>query len=315
MYYSEKDPNDMLKAKKSVEFLKAIFDAKASHPVGIKSVDDLFDEALKPIVRGLSYPWKTLDEATYGYRRGELVGVGAGSGSGKTNMFKELIEHVIFDHKDPVGVIFLEEPAHKTLKVIAGKHMNKNFHIPDGTWTQEELKKGLKQLRGKAYFFDHFGSKDWDTIKGKIRYMVKSLGIYDIFLDHLTALVAHEEDEYRALNRIMEELSSLCEELECNIFYISHLRKANGTPHEEGGQVSADQFKGSGAIVFWSHFLFGLERNQQAEDIDERNTTTFRVLKDRNTGLSTGLTFKMLYQHKTGRWHEINSEEFDDDDI
>ena len=127
--------------------------------------------------------------------------------------------------------------------------------------------------------------------------------------------MALEEDEYRALNRIMEELSSLCEELECNIFYISHLRKANGTPHEEGGQVSADQFKGSGAIVFWSHFLFGLERNQQAEDIDERNTTTFRVLKDRNTGLSTGLTFKMLYQHKTGRWHEINREDFDDDDI
>lgn len=248
-------------------------------------------------------------------RKNDCIFVTGNSGGGKSNAFKELIEHTIFVNKCPVGVIFLEEPAAKTLKVIAGKHMNRNFHIPDDGWTIDELKNGLDQIKGKAYFFDHFGSKDWDAIKGKIRYMVNSLGVLDIFLDHLTALVAQEEDEYRALNRIMEELSSLCVELGCTIFFISHLRKSGGVPHEEGGHVSADQFKGSGAIVFWSHFLFGLERNQQADDPDERNTTTFRVLKDRNTGLSTGLTFKMFYDHKTGRWVEINETEFDDEEL
>ena len=33
---------------------------------------------------GLSWPWKSLTEVTYGYRRGELYGIGVGSGCDKT---------------------------------------------------------------------------------------------------------------------------------------------------------------------------------------------------------------------------------------
>jgi len=236
-----------------------------------------------------------------------------------TEFFKEMINHTIYHHKEPAGVIFLEEPAHKTLKVLAGKRVNKRFHIPadkGGDWTIDELTEGINDLRGKVYLYNHFGSKDWESIEAKIRYMVVALGIKDIYLDHLTALVAQEDNEYKALNRIMEEMASLVQDLDCTIFYISHLRKAVGTPHEEGGHVSADQFKGSGAIVYWSNFLFGIERNQQADDVDERNTTIFRVLKDRNTGLATGTHFKLRYDHNTGRWDEWSDEnEFDEEDF
>jgi len=317
--FSESDPNEMLVADKHHEFMNALFNASEARPDGIVSVDDIYEEAITPPVLGLSWPWPTLTDATYGYRRAEIYGIGAGSGCGKTEAFKEMINHTINYHNLPAGVIFLEEPAAKTLKVLAGKKVNKRFHIPadkGGNWTIDELKDGINDLRGKVYLYNHFGSKDWASISSKIRYMVISLGIKDIYLDHLTALVAQEKDEYKALNKIMEEMSSLCHELDCTIFYISHLRKANGTPHEEGGHVSADQFKGSGAIVFWSNFLFGLERNQQAEDKDERNTTIFRVLKDRNTGLATGTTFKLKYDHSTGRWDEWDdTDTFDEDDF
>jgi len=47
--------------------------------------------------------------------------------------------------------------------------------------------------------------------------------------------------------------------------------------------------------------MFGLERNQQAEDEDERQTTRFRILKDRVTGQSTGKVFEMGYDHFAGR--------------
>ena len=314
MFMSEKDPNEMLRQGKSREFLTDLFNAKESFPDGIVSVDDLYEEAIKPPEIGLSFPFPSLNSSTYGYRRSELYGVGAGSGCGKTECFKEFIDHTIFHHKLPAGIIFLEEPAAKTLKVLAGKHCNKRFHIPEGDWSVDELIEAINQMKGMAYFYNHSGAKDWESIKAKIKYMVIALGIKDIYLDHLTALVAQEENEYKALNRIMEELASLTQELDCTIFYISHLRKATGTPHEEGGQVSADQFKGSGAIVFWTNFIFGLERNQQAPDFEERNTTTFRVLKDRNTGLATGLTFKLLYNHDTGRWVEIDETDFDDED-
>ena len=305
MRFSEKDPNDMLRAGKGMEFFNALFNAKEHRPDGIVGVDDIFEEAIKPIEWGLSWPWETLTKATYGYRRKEIYGIGGASGGGKTEYAKELINHIINVHKLPVGVIFLEEPVAKTLKVLAGKKLNKRFHIPEGDWTIDELISGINDLKGKVYLYNHFGNKYWDEIKAKIRYMVVGLGIKDIVLDHLTALVAQEDNEYKALNRIMEEMASLTQELDFTLFYISHLRKpSGGSPHEEGGRVLADQFKGSGAIVYWSNFLFGIERNQQAEDPDERNTTIFRILKDRNTGLSTGLTFKLWYDHSTGRWRE-----------
>lgn len=309
MSFSEKDACDMLKKGKTAEFFNSVFTAQAYRPDGIVSVDDVMEEAMKPVEWGLSWPWPTLTKATYGYRRAELYGFGAGSGCGKTEGFKEIIDHVINVHRLPAGVIFLEEPVTKTLKVLAGKKLNKRFHVPDGDWTIDELREGISDLKGKVYLYNHFGSKNWENIKSKIKYMVLSLGIKDIFLDHLTALVAQEADEYKSLNRIMEEMASLTQELDCTIFYISHLRKPNGTPHEEGGHVSADQFKGSGAIVFWSNFLFGYERNQIAEDESERNTTIFRVLKDRNTGLATGRTFKLWYDHRTGRWREKTEED------
>ena len=304
MHFSEKDPCDMWLANKAAEFFNSVYSAQEIRPDGIVTVDDLYEKAITPVKWGLSYPWETLTKVTYGYRRGELIGIGAGSGTGKTEAFKEMIDHLIRVHELPVGVLFLEEAADKTLKVLAGKKWNKRFHVPDGDWHIDELIAGIDDLRGKVYMYDHFGSKDWETIKKKIRYMALSIGIKDFFLDHLTAMVAQEADEYKALNRIMEELASLTQELDITIFYISHLRKAQGVPHEEGGRVSADQFKGSGAIVFWSNFLFGLERNQQGDTASERNTTTLRVLKDRNTGLATGMTIKLWYDHDTGRWRE-----------
>jgi len=313
----EKDANDMLQKGMSKEFLRAIYDAKEQKVDGIVSVDDIFEEAIKPPKMGKSYPWDTLTEATYGYRTKEVIGIGAGSGAGKTELFKELINHTIYHHKEPAGVIFLEEPATKTLKVLAGKRLNKRFHIPSekGGWHIDELKEGINDLRGKVYLYNHFGAKDWESISSKIKYMVNALGIKDIYLDHLTALVAQEDNEYKALNKLMEEMASLVQDLDCTIFYISHLRKNTTTPHEEGGHVSADQFKGSGSIVYWSNFLFGLERNQIAEDPDERNTTTFRVLKDRNTGIATGLTFKLKYNHDTGRWLEYKEDDFDEEEF
>lgn len=313
--FSENDPSDMWNAGKGLEFFNALFAAQEVRPDGIVGIDDIYEEAIKPVKAGLSWPWPTLTAATYGYRRKEIYGFGAGSGCGKTEGFKEIIDHVINVHNIPAGVIFLEEAAAVTARTLAGKMANKRFHVPDADWTAEEIQEGVANLKGKLYFYNHRGGKDWKYVKSIIKYMVHNLGIRDIFLDHLTALVAHEADEYKALNRIMEEMSSLAHELDCTIFYISHLRKAAGTPHEEGGHVSADQFKGSGAIVFWSNFLFGYERNQQADDEGERNTTTFRILKDRNTGLGTGVTFLLRYDHKTGKWNEYEepTSDFGDD--
>lgn len=300
--FSEKDPNDMLQQGKADEFLNAVFNAEEFRPDGIVSIDDIFEEAVKPVEWGKPWPWPALTNLTFGRRRKELYGLGGGTGTGKTEVFKEVIDHIIETEEVPVGVFFLEEEPAMTAKILAGKSRNKTFHIPDSGWEQDELTSALTDLRGKVFLYNHFGNKDYDALKAKIRYMVVSLGIRDVFLDHLTALVADEPDENKALGRIMSDMAALTQELDFTLYYISHLTTPqNGPSHEEGGRVTSSQFRGSRSIAFWSNFLFGLERNQQAEGSDERHTVTFRVLKDRYTGRSTGEKFKMTYNHETGR--------------
>jgi twinkle protein len=62
--------------------------------------------------------------------------------------------------------------------------------------------------------------------------------------------------------------------------------------------------RGSGAIAQLSDIVIGLERNGQAEDATERNTTHVRVLKNRYSG-ATGPAGHILYSSQTGRMLEI----------
>ena len=298
-----KDPCEALIAGKPEAIVKAVYNAEPYKPDGIVTISDIYDDVIKPIEHGFSWPWPKLTEITYGIRRKELYGFGAATAGGKTEVFKEIIQHLIVEHDLPVGLIFLEEEPSRTVKAIAGKLSNKRFHVPDGTWTQSELINATDMLMEskKVYLYNHFGKKSWDDLKTTIRYMVAGLGIKDVFLDHLTALDSSEPDENKALSIIMEEMASLTQELDFTLYYISHLATPDGKPHEEGGRVMLRHFRGSRAIGFWTHFAFGMERNQQAEDEEERHTVTFRVLKDRNTGMSTGQTIPLKYDHDTGR--------------
>ena len=67
----------------------------------------------------------------------------------------------------------------------------------------------------------------------------------------------------------MAEAATLAKELRIVLHLVSHLATPEGRVHEEGGHVSIRHFKGSRAIGFWSHFMYGLERNTLAEEEDE----------------------------------------------
>ena len=201
-------------------------------------------------------------------------------------------------------MFLLEQPVVETGKRLAGKTFGKRFHLPqsDGDWTDDDLEAAIDALteNDSVFLYDHFGSKDWDSISENIRWLAMSEGVTDFYVDHLTALCAHAENERRELERITAEMSSLCQELNINMYVVSHLATPDGTPHEEGGRVMAKHFKGSRSIIYWAHFMFGFERNTQAEDLQERQRTTVRIIKDRFTGQSTGETFYLGYDLEAG---------------
>jgi twinkle protein len=274
-------------------------------PEGIVGIQDVRERALATPTVGRPYPWPAVTKATFGRTAGQVIALGAGSGVGKTDVFTQMIEFDVTQLNLNVGVIYLEQPVTETVKRIAGKHAGKRFHVPDGSWTQDELVAAIDKIAegNRLHFVDAFGTTEWSMVRSYIRYLARSLGVDHVYLDHLTALAAAEDDERKALEKIMAELAGDAKELGVVIHFVSHLATPEGKPHEEGGRVMAKHFKGSRAIIYWSHFMFGLERDTQAEDPAERSRMTLRCLKDRTTGQANGQTWELTYDAATGLLH------------
>lgn len=304
-----KDANEMLLAHRSQELITAIWNAKDYLPSGIVNANELWDDIQKPIEEGLSYPWNSLTNLTHGIRTGEVVTLGAGTGLGKTTCFKQIAYHLLTVHMQKVGVLFLEESNAMTALSLMSLKARKPLHLPGVKISDKEKHEIYSDLfdSGNLYLFNHFGSTDFDEIKIRMRFLAVSCGVKYIFLDHVTALTSggKQADERKEIDKIMTELASIVRELDITLFMISHLTTPETSSHEEGARVTIRQFRGSRSIGQWSNYVFALERNQQADDESKRHTSTFRILKDRYTGGSTGSTFQLKFDADTQQLVEV----------
>jgi twinkle protein len=297
-----KDANEMLVAGRAKDLIDAIWGAKEFRPDGIITLADVRDAAIEPPETGLPWWDERLTAVTYGRRLGEVYTFGAGTGCGKTDWLLQQIAYDLDVLGLRVGAFLFEQAPRETAIRLAGKVAGKRFHVPDAGWTREELVEAVDAVASKPlYLYNHWGQSSWDVVKPYIRYLVRSCGVTSIYIDHLTAFASGSQDERGMLEALMGEVAGLAQELRVMVHLVSHLSTPEGRPHEEGGRVMIRHFKGSRAIGYWSHYMFGIERNQQAEDEEERRRALFRVLKDRYTGQAAGVVLPLTYSQETGR--------------
>jgi twinkle protein len=307
-----KDANEMLVEGRTKELINAMWRAKPYSPEGVVALSDIIDSVLSTPALGKSYAHPKLTEATFGWRYGQIVVVGAGTGAGKTDFLLQEVAHAITEHDESVGLFFLESTPSDVARRVAGKIKQKTFHVPDGSWSQEELEAAVRDLAAtnKVFLYDNFGISEWDRIKTRIRFLRHSHGVRYFVVDNLSAFSAVADDERRELERVMAEIAGLAQELDAFIWVVSHLATPEGKSHEEGGRVMARHLKGARAISHWAHYIIGLERDQQSDDEEERRTSTIRILKDRFTGRSNGFTFRAKYNFATGMLVEADAAVF-----
>ena len=312
-----KDANEMLINGKIKEFTNAWWSSESYTPAGIVKGEDTWEHLLKDEnLVNIDYPWAGLNKLTYGFRSKELVTITSGSGMGKTSVVKELESYILDKTDDNLAIIHLEESIERSVKGLMSIEANSPIHIPQ--YERELSPEDKKALWQKSvgdknvYFYDHWGSMSEDSLLNVIRTYAKSFDCKWIVLDHLSIVVSDQDgilDERKAIDAIMTNLRKIVQETGIGLFLISHLRRPQGKAHEEGGQVSLSELRGSAAIAQLSDIVIGLERNQQDDDPIIRNQTTLRVIKNRFSGL-TGKACRLQYDSETGRLSEVIDEGF-----
>lgn len=307
-----KDPNECLQSGDVKSIINAIWNAKVYKPAYIVQGADLLDTLLneEDNTEGYPLPWDIpLQKMTLGLRKGELVTITAGTGTGKSTFVRQLTHHLGVTLGLKVGSMMLEENSKRTAKGIMAIHAGKRLVLNRHLLTDEEFTQCFNETlgTGKFIFYEHFGSLESDDLISALRYMITGEDCDFIVLDHISIAISglDIDNERKATDVLMTRLRSLCEETGAGMLIVSHLHRIDGLPAEEGGIISLSHLRGSQAISQLSDAVWALERNQQAED-DSKNVVRVRVLKGRFTG-ETGIAGYLQYEKETDRLVETTS--------
>jgi len=296
-----KDPNDYLKAGFRDDFNREWWAAPGFTPSGLKLGREMWEEISEPKnYETVPYPWKGLNDQTYGIRLSELVVVTAETGVGKTSVLKE-VEHFILKNVERYGVGFLhlEEPNADTALGLMSIEANRPLHLPDvrEVTPKEELREFFDAVinTDRVVIWDHFGSNSIQEVLNKVRHM-HNLGCKYIVLDHLSIVVSDQNgDERKQLDEISTKLKTLCMELNIAVIAVIH-------------QNRQGQIRGTAGVEQLANIVLKLSRERLSEDPWRRNVTKVVVEKNRFCG-RTGPGCYLHYDEFTGRLHELNEEQ------
>ena len=259
-----------------------------------------------------AFPWDSLTEYLIGQRSGEMTLWTSGTGSGKSTIIRELVNHHLEEGRR-VGMVMLEESPAETVddlvslrinkqvrRIRANRELNKlrmKLGKPTTDFvddlTDEEYDRARQALNETDLFvYDSHGITDFESLFNRIEFMATALDCDVIVLDHITAAVAGMafaddgmNSERLVIDDLMKRLRSLVERSGVHLDVISQLRKSSGKGYEEGERISIQDLRGSGSLASVPNTVIAMERNRQHPDNDVANTSVLRVLKNRFNGV------------------------------
>lgn len=310
-----KDVNEFLMSGDQKGFLNDFWNMKLYTPEGIYSSTQLYDEALLAVEStGISLPdWaKGVTKFTYGFGipENEIFVITSITSGGKSLFVNNLTIHwVLNEPKHTVGVLSLEATAGRYARNLLSSYLG----VPLNRMTAEERKEYLtrdyvKEKSDKLFVKEDGSPKFWilddrgadiTIIKEKTERMIRELGctiiVIDVWSDLLSSMsVAEQEDLATWLKKVQKETG-------VTPVLISHIRKGGA---DENDVISEDGMMGSSFLAKASGLTLALERNKQAEDPMERNTTRLRILKNREHA-ETGVCSHVYFNQEDQRLYDL----------
>lgn len=304
MYYvafdEYKDANEYAQNGKLPELQRLLKAARKYTPDNIISTFEEIKKALSESHEDEigTYPTDRLNEMLYGLHRGDVVIIKGMEGIGKTEIFRMMEHHLLKTTECKLGLIHMEEDKSTTIKGVATYELGVPCNLPDSSVSEEDILKGYQSAvsgdESRLHLYTMFGGDDPDDILDSIRFLVASVGVDVVFLDHITMMVTgtEEGDERRKLDYMSTKLKKMCKELRFCLVMISHV-------NDDG------QTRGSRNITKIANTVLHLDRDKLADDPVDKNSLFVTVEKNRMTG-RTGKAGQLFFNPNTFKLEETN---------
>lgn len=246
-----KDANDLVRAGVEAAQIRGIVDAAKPLEVGSVVHVSAYTDAIAAEIQkgaaslGMSTGIASLDALIRGYRPGEVTGITAHTGHGKST-FTTFLAEILAHRGEPVLTSAFEDGP----VALAGKSFRRKFGRPISSLVTEEDRAdamaALPRLsEDPIYVIDSYGRVKWADVADAIRYAVRRLGVKWVLLDHLGFLAKVGNVElHEHLEKVAMDVAALAVELGIHIVVIIH---PNGKI-EETVIPTGDSLKGSSGL-------------------------------------------------------------------
>lgn len=245
------------------------------------------------------------DKMTSGLQPGEMIVIAARPSMGKTSLAMNMVEHVIFEQKYPVGVFSLEMTAESlVMRTVCSRARVNHRNIVDGFLTERDFRK-ITETAGKLanapLYIDDTPGLSILQLRAKARRMSLQHGIKLFVVDYLQLLHStsrRAENRQQEIADISNGLKALAKELKVPVIVLSQLNREMEKDKNRKPRLS--DLRESGAIEQDADLVGLLYKPEVKEDDDgapeESVAVNLYIAKQRNgpTG-DVRLTFMKSY--------------------
>ena len=256
-----------------------------------------------PGLLGIATGFPTIDKATSGLQKGQLVVIVAPPKTGKSTLALQIAQNVHLDGHVPMFQSFEMSNSEQLSRYDAMRARVSHQRLTTGTMTPEEESRyktklqNMENMKHKFWLVDAAGGATVTGIASKIQVLHPDVVFIDgtyLMQDEQTG----ESNTPQALTNITRSLKRLAQKYQIPIVISTQVLNWK----MRKGQVTADSIGYSSSFHQDADVIFGLQREDESVD----DFRLLKVLASRNSGL---MQVDMLWDWDTGQFRELSEDD------
>jgi twinkle protein len=287
-----KDANDFLMNGDGRAYKSAWWSARAYKPddmlVDAQDYLDLYDES--PDFEYFETGIPELDEKILGINKGYFTVIQAPTGVGKTEIMRYFEYQCLTKSNYKFAFMHLEESKLRSVLGLVSYELKDNLTLKkfiENKGREDDVRNAIEKLTESERMMQFsFRPEDgYEDLLEKIKFFKAAFDIDFVFFEPIQDLVNGEDKEGK-LADLSSRLGTMASELDVGIITIAH-------QNQNGDTMYATMIGKKAA------FEILLQRDQEADDPQERNRTYVRVGRKNRVGLGNGPAGALDFDHES----------------